>query len=478
MMRYVETGRLLPLILALVLPATLAGCKFSVTYPDSFAYDLGNPDERGDDASAPDGTEPDSPVPDSVEDTSPDVTPVTCSNSEQCVALNGDLGPCRQWKCLDGLCQKSSLPDGTYCDDQNACTYGEVCGQGLCSSTDTMVCPDDGDPCTNDYCDTVTGFCMSQPLEGCGNCVSEGETVGSDEECCWPLVSVPTCNDACIESGCDAGCCDTTVLVCANTSDGVCQNYENVCNSSDCSAGTCLLEGQTGVLPTECCDATMTLLTFYGDETEPLGECTPVVGGQVVCTQCGNGICGPGEVYCNCPNDCGTVPTTCTTDNDCGTGRRCLFNLCLGCFIEQCVTPFDEDCDGQTTEQPCQSWTCGFNPLDYPGLPISVVLEQANALEGQAISTIGTSMMGPSTCTSACYAFLGLKDSGPAGEVQTLQLTASSVYNPVECKGPYSGAALTCSPIADLGQTFLVWGRFTSSSGVPQLELEGFCKQQ
>ncbi len=34
------------------------------------------------------------------------------------------------------------------------------------------------------------------------------------------------------------------------------------------------------------------------------GGCSQVPPDLFVCTRCGNGLCGPGESRCNCPNDC------------------------------------------------------------------------------------------------------------------------------------------------------------------------------
>jgi hypothetical protein len=45
----------------------------------------------------------------------------------------------------------AGMPDGTPCDDENACTSGESCHAGRCDGGGIVEC-DDGDPITDDLC--------------------------------------------------------------------------------------------------------------------------------------------------------------------------------------------------------------------------------------------------------------------------------------------------------------------------------------
>ena len=64
----------------------------------------------------------------------------------------------------------------------------------------------------------------------------------------------------------------------------------------------CIPEGGTvPLIPDypDCCEG----LTLIDQAIYIDGGCIPV-GGQGVCTFCGDGICGLGENLCNCPEDC------------------------------------------------------------------------------------------------------------------------------------------------------------------------------
>ncbi len=71
---------------------------------------------------------------------------------------------------------------------------------------------------------------------------------------------------------------------------------------------TCVEEGDVKIVypgMPDCCPG----LNPIGNYTiNKAGQCQPLLGGEV-CAYCPNGVCGLGEDYCNCPEDCGTLPT-------------------------------------------------------------------------------------------------------------------------------------------------------------------------
>jgi hypothetical protein len=76
-------------------------------------------------------------------------------------------GPCLPAGVCDpssGACTVTTEPDGTVCDDASACTTGERCVDGVCSTGVTAPC-DDADPCTTDQCVPATG-CEHEPVDG------------------------------------------------------------------------------------------------------------------------------------------------------------------------------------------------------------------------------------------------------------------------------------------------------------------------
>jgi hypothetical protein len=82
-----------------------------------------------------------------------------CSNP----AIECDDGnPCTVDQCLAGDCT-STIITGVACDDEDRCTTGDQCGlnpfdgQPVCGGVATGC--DDGNACTLDACDAVTGGC-------------------------------------------------------------------------------------------------------------------------------------------------------------------------------------------------------------------------------------------------------------------------------------------------------------------------------
>jgi len=75
--------------------------------------------------------------------------PVVCSAIDQC-HTPGSCSP------ATGACTNPAKPDGTGCDDQNACTLTDTCAGGSCVGANTPTC-DDGNSCTQDACDPAVG---------------------------------------------------------------------------------------------------------------------------------------------------------------------------------------------------------------------------------------------------------------------------------------------------------------------------------
>ena len=104
------------------------------------------------------------------------------------------------------------VADGAVCIDTGACTLAAACLAGACTVTRSRTC-DDGNACTADVCDDVTG-CASTPL---GN----GVTCNDGNPC--------TTADAC-----RAGACGGTALTCAAPAlceeAGVCNVATGICD--------------------------------------------------------------------------------------------------------------------------------------------------------------------------------------------------------------------------------------------------------
>ena len=75
--------------------------------------------------------------------------------------------PCTEQTCQEpsGACSGQARPDGEACDDQQFCTFGEVCQAGKCVGSPRCAAP--GNPCVAATCDEAKKSCDVQPvLEG------------------------------------------------------------------------------------------------------------------------------------------------------------------------------------------------------------------------------------------------------------------------------------------------------------------------
>ncbi len=150
-------------------------------------------------------------------------TPVNCD----------DLNPCTKDACVAGACTHAAA-DGA-CDDLNACSSGDHCVKGKCLADSVVDCDDDN-PCTTDWCDPVAGCIHTHNQSPCDD--SNACTLG--EKCGQGLCSGGTnvlCDDKnpCTDDSClpASGCSATPNTAPCNDSDP--------CTTADaCSAGVCV----------------------------------------------------------------------------------------------------------------------------------------------------------------------------------------------------------------------------------------------
>jgi cysteine-rich repeat protein len=79
--------------------------------------------------------------------------------------LCADGNPCTVESCVALDCQIDPVSDGTLCTDTDLCNGDEICQAGSCSAGTTLDCSD-GDPCTADGCDAISG-CFNEPIPSC-----------------------------------------------------------------------------------------------------------------------------------------------------------------------------------------------------------------------------------------------------------------------------------------------------------------------
>ena len=290
-----------------------------------------------------------------------DVLPYVCEVKPDSVVLcpppEGPDAPCLASLCAPDTGQCSLVPDneGFACDDGDACTIGDHCVQGICDDGGKLNC-NDGNPCTDDTCDTATGCQQTANSAPCqdGNLCTV-QDICQDGECQpgGPL----GCNDGnlCTDDSCDpqSGCV-------FGANDAQCNDYNPCTDGDHCAEGLCI--------PTEmlvCDDANI----CTDDSCSPLKGCVyqlntaPCDDGNE-CTQndkCGNGWCLGTTAACEDFNPC--------TDDSCDPGTGCLHtpnqslcsdgSLCtLGdhCAQGECVASDELECkdDNPCTDDSCE----------------------------------------------------------------------------------------------------------------------------
>ncbi|MBI5609035.1 MAG: hypothetical protein HY902_09155 [Deltaproteobacteria bacterium] len=271
---------------------------------------------------------------------------LTCNDNNACT--QGDV--CSQAKCQPGaakncddgkVCTDDSCDKTTgacvaaantaTCDDGNKCTLQDVCSQGACKAGTAVVC-DDKDACTNDSCNPGDGKCLYAPKIGCGgNCATAAD-----------------CNDGnlCTTDQCTSGKC-TAPSNTAFCDDGNACTLNDVCSGGSCKSGTAKVCDDTNPCTNDSCNPADGKCT-YVNNTSPCNDNNACTVGDV----CAAAVCKPGAAKnCDdgkvCTDDsCSTSTGNCVNTNNtavCTDGNACTSgDVCSG---GACVGPTAVNCD-------------------------------------------------------------------------------------------------------------------------------------
>ncbi len=329
-------------------------------------------------------------------------TPTGCQTDDACAGVV-EAGPCQAVVCdlTSGLCTVVIRADGSPCGDEDLCLNAGACGQGLCIGQD-VTC-DDGNPCTDDSCESAVG-CVYAPNtascddgDGCtsGDACTDGACVGTpsttEPDCEEAACSDGTCaaDETCATCPSDCGACNTDpcaateVEDCAGgctasveIGDGICDAALN-CALFDMDGGDCLSTGpcEAGQMQDcfgDCkpstqfgdgtCDSTFNCIALNCDDSDCecvmdcpdtevencLGQCI----GALDVVALGDGACDPGfncYGYAYDAGDCSTGTGCAPGQFVCSSGATCLpaFKVCDGTL--DCPSGEDEqDCVGST----------------------------------------------------------------------------------------------------------------------------------
>jgi len=316
--------------------------------------------------------------------------------------------------CTDDTCEQAtgckSVANLLPCDDANACTGNDTCGNGACKGT-PLVC-DDGEICTKDSCDPVTGckFTMVKPC--CGNgeleppeLCDDGNHDNTDD--CTSLCQNATCDDL-FKNGSETDVdCGGSCSPCPDDSDCVLPD--------DCASGVC----KDGKCKSPACDDK----EKNGDETDLDcgGSCPACWDGAdcLVWQDCESFVCTGG--ICQMPKcndkvqngdetdlDCGGPCNKCTDGKKCSKPFDCVSGVCIN---GSCQSP---KCDDKVKNGLETGVDCGGG---CPGCP-----------EGTPCN-VDTDCIADALCVaSKCNIYGSCKDGNIAHSSGTLTVNSISSY--------------------------------------------------
>ena len=271
-----------------------------------------------------------------------------CDPGASCVAGACDL--------TSGKCSYKNKVSGAPCEDGDACSEADGCLDGTCQGKTTNC--DDGNACTNDSCDKVTGCAHKANTSPC----SDGDACTQSDSCanslCVPGV-LKVCEDNVL---CTADTCNKQSGNCVYDAVGMngtpCDDG-NICTLGDnCKGGVC-----TVGIAKDCNDNN----PCTDDLCDKVKGCNPNFNSQAcddgnACTSsdiCKFGDCEGSAVSCNDSNSCtddacdpkkGCVNTgnsgQCNDNNACTVNDSCKNSVCGGPAV---------DCDDGTV---CTDDTC------------------------------------------------------------------------------------------------------------------------
>ena len=278
--------------------------------------------------------------------------------------------------------QFSDRPNGTSCDDTNACSSADACDAGVCKGS-TIDC-DDNNLCTDDACDPATGcinnpnsnpcsdglYCTVNDVCSAGSCsgtlrdctgvadaCNDGACDEAGDACVpAPLADGTPCDDTTVCTGpdsCQGGACQGAPVPACCTADSDCDDA-NACTADSCNVATGACTNSTGPLDGAGCDDGAFCTT--GD-TCGAGVCT---GAPRDCSAldgaCSLGVCN--DVSAACEAVAANEGMACP-----GDGNGCTDDVCQG---GACAHPNNsaacDDGAACTFSDTCNSGSCAGTP--------------------------------------------------------------------------------------------------------------------
>jgi slime mold repeat-containing protein len=277
--------------------------------------------------------------------------PVVCEALDQC----HEAGVCDP---ATGTCSNPDKANGSACVDGDACTQTDTCQAGVCTGMNPVVCTA-LDQCHDaGVCDPASGTC-SNPDKANGSACNDGDACTRTDTCqagaCTGMNPVVcTALDQCH----DAGVCDPASGTCSNPDkpNGSACSDSDACTQTDtCQAGGCV-----GANPVVCAAL---------DQCHVAGVCDPASGACSNPTAADGGACSDGDA-CTQTDACqagaciGTNPVVCEALDQCHVAGICdpASGTCSN--PNQADGAACNDGDACTRSDTCQAGICtGTNPV-------------------------------------------------------------------------------------------------------------------
>src|SRR2546422_621953 len=132
---------------------------------------------------------------------------------------------------LTGACSNPPAPDGTSCNDGSACTRSDTCQAGVCTGANPVVCTASDQCHVAGTCNTATGACSNPPAPDGTSC-NDGNACTRSDTCQAGVCqgALPVSSTA--RAQCHvAGTCNPATGACSNPSapNGTSCNDGNAC---------------------------------------------------------------------------------------------------------------------------------------------------------------------------------------------------------------------------------------------------------
>jgi hypothetical protein len=159
---------------------------------------------------------------------------------DNCPKQIDDGNPCTNDACdpSTGVVTHTPITDGTTCDDGSLCTENDVCTNGTCAGTLKLI--NDSNVCTTDACDPITGNITHIPVAN-GTTCDDGSLCTENDVCtngtCAGTLKLIDDGNPCTTDACDLITGNITHIPVANGA--ACDDNNPATINDVCTNGTC-----------------------------------------------------------------------------------------------------------------------------------------------------------------------------------------------------------------------------------------------